>query len=123
MNIRVGASGKREPYSTLNVTTRTAERIVRELGKNQALQEMVRIRGEMPDPTFGYLRSLIEQRNVDYVLTNDLVGRDLGNLVYLGELGGMKARRPLLERRVNARVGIIRDTRGDMRRAVTTGRH
>ena len=45
MKIRGGESGKRESYATLNVMTSTTDRIVGELGRNQALQAMVRILG------------------------------------------------------------------------------
>ena len=68
--------------------TSTADRIVGELGKNKALQAVAMILGAIPDPTLGYLRgSLIERRNIDYALTNDLGERDLNNLVYVGKLG------------------------------------
>ena len=53
-----------------------------------ALQAMVRIHGEIPDPTFGYLTgNLIEHRRIDYVLMGDLVERDLAKLDYVGKLG------------------------------------
>ena len=55
---------------------------------SQSSHAMVRIEGDMADPTFGYLRgSLLGHRKVDYVLANDLVERDLDNLVYVGTLG------------------------------------
>ena len=86
--IPFGATGKREAYSTLNVTTITAEGIVVELSICHDLQEMVRIQGEIPDPAFGYLRGiLIGHQKLDYVSANDLVGRDSNKLVYVGNLG------------------------------------
>ena len=88
MHIRVGTSGKREPYAKLSVMASNAERIVGELGKNQSVDAMVRIQGEIPEPSFGYLiGSLLEHRKIDYALANDLVARDSDHLVYVGELG------------------------------------
>ena len=49
---------------------------------------MARIHGEIPDPTFGYLRgsSLGYQRMGD-ALRNGLIERDLSTLVYVDKLG------------------------------------
>ena len=67
--------------------TSTADFGVWGLGGNQDLQAMDGIHGEIPDPSFGYLRgSLLEQRKIDQALMSGRVERDLNNLVYVGKL-------------------------------------
>ena len=89
MEIRIGASGNWEiTYSALSIITSTSECVVGNLGGEQALLEMVRIQGEIADPTFGYLRgSSVEYRRADTALRNGLIGRDVNNIVYVGRLG------------------------------------
>ena len=72
MKIRVGAPGKgRDTYSALNIMANTAECIAGNMIEKQALGEMARIQGEIPDPTVGYLRgSSIECRRMGNELLN-----------------------------------------------------
>ena len=73
-----------------------------EMGDKQALLATTRTQGEIPDPTFGYLRrSSIEYRMVGNAFRNGLIERDLGNLVYVDKLG-----------RIESEVSSMRETRG-----------
>ena len=92
----------------------TAERIVGNMSANQASGEMARIQGEIPDPTFGYLRgsSIGYQRMVN-ALRGGLLARNLINLVYVDKLGRGESAVPFMCEGEAARVDIIWDTRED----------
>ena len=76
---------------------RTVGRIVVNLGEKQALLEMARFQGEIPDPTFGYLRgSSVDYRRMGNALRNGLIGRNLGNLVYLDKSGRSESEIPFM---------------------------
>ena len=57
-----------------------------QLSMSQALQATIQEKGEIPNPTYGYLRgSLTEHRKIDESMANALIGRDLYKMIYVGE--------------------------------------
>ena len=92
LGIRICATGEKESYSTLNVMSRAIERILGKMANDQAFHAMRNNeeRGEIVhNLTYGYLMgSPLEHDKVDDSLRNELVGRDLGRLVYVGSVGG-----------------------------------
>ena len=85
-----------------------------EMGDKQALLATTRTQGEIPDPTFGYLRgSPIEYRRMGNAFRNGLMALDLGNLVYVDKLGRGEREIPFMcdQRECSCRLHI-RYTRG-----------
>ena len=58
LKIRIGTSGKKEPYATLDIMTSTIDSIVGEMSQDQAFGAMKRSEERtdiIPNPTYGYL--------------------------------------------------------------------
>ena len=78
------------------------------------LEENGRIGGEIPDPTFGFMRrSSMGYRKKDDALRGSFFEWDVGNLAYVDHFGWMISKILSCVRRADACVGIICDTRED----------